>query len=169
MKALLYLIFPAVLLVGYGKSWDQQYEEWIKDPVPYGGLKVLQKIKKAKDSGATVLIFFRNNISDITPLAGLTNLTTLWLTHNNISDLTPLAGLTNLTTLWLAGNNTSDLTPLAGLTNLTELRLVRINITDLTPLAGLTNLTELYLDGNPISASQKAMLEVALSNTTIYW
>ena len=56
MKALLYLIFPAVLLVGYGKSWDQQFEEWVKNPEPYGGLEVLEKIKKAKDSPASHLI-----------------------------------------------------------------------------------------------------------------
>jgi len=30
-------------------------------------------------------------------------------------------------------------------------------------------LAHLWLDNNPINASQKAMLEVALSNTTIYW
>ena len=99
MKALLYLIFPAVLLAGYGKSWDQQYEEWIKNPEPYGGLKVLEKIKKVKDSGAQEIILKYSNISDISPLAGLTNLKMLRL--NNISDLSPLAGLTNLKQLWL--------------------------------------------------------------------
>ena len=113
MKALLYLIFPAVLLVGYGKSWDQQFEEWVKNPEPYGGLEVLEKIKKAKDSPAAHLILdSRSNnmkkISDLTPLAGLTNLTDLYLIKNNISDITHLAGLMNLERLWLYDNNISD-------------------------------------------------------------
>ena len=42
-----------------------------------------------------------NLISDLSPLAGLTNLTELSLYYNNISDLSPLAGLTNLTSLEL--------------------------------------------------------------------
>jgi len=164
MKAFTLLIFLAVLLVGYGKSWDQQYEEWVQNPEPYGGLKVLEKIKKIKKEPVNSrelpawlkirmprLHLPDNNISDITPLAGLTNLRTLHLHDNNISDLTPLAGLTNLQELVLNKNNISDLTPLAGLTNLKELWLHDNNVTDLTPLAGLTNLTMLGLDVNNIS------------------
>ena len=129
------------------KTWDEQYAEWIKDPEPYGGLAVLQQIKDAKESGATVLELWANNISEIFPLEGLTNLTELSLSHNNISDLSPLAGLTNLTRIELNDNK----------------------ISDLSPLAGLTNLTRLILVDNPITASQKAMLETALPSTTIYW
>ena len=177
-------------------TWDEQYEEWIQNPEPYGGLSVLQQIKEAKDIGLTDLELPGNNISDITPLAGLTNLTGLVLFGHNISDLTPLAGLTNLTSLRLTMNNISDLTPLAGLTNLiwlhldannisditplaglTNLRVLDLNsiiggnpkISDITPLVGLTNLTELYLNDNNISDSQKALLEQALPNTDIFW
>jgi len=191
MKALLYLIFPAVLLAGYGKSWDQQYEEWIKNPEPYGGLKVLEKIKKVKDSGAKEIILKYSNISDISPLAGLTNLKELNLWANKISDLTPLAGFTNLRNLELVDNKISDLTPLVGLTNLKILHLSKNNISDLTPLAGLinlevlssrnnnisdlsplaglTNLKQLWLGSTPITASQKAMLKASLPNTDISW
>ena len=90
------------------KTWDEKYEEWIQNPEPYGGVSVLQQIKQAKDSGATQLWRLNNNnISDLTPLAGLTNLTTLHLGENNISDLTPLAGLTNLT--FIFGRTTSPM------------------------------------------------------------
>ena len=66
------------------------------------GVSVLQKIKEAKDSGATKLSLKNLRvISDLTPLAGLMNLTELVLYDNNISDITPLAGLTNLINLWL--------------------------------------------------------------------
>ncbi len=170
MKALLSLIFPTILLVGYGKSWDEQYEVWILDPVPYGGLSVLQQIKDAKDSGATHLWLTNKNITDLSPLAGLTNLDELWLDHNKLSDLSPLAGLTNLKNLILMYNkNIADLSPLTGLTNLKALMLSGNNISDPTPLTGLTNLKDLMLSGINISDSQKAMLKEALPNTEIIW
>ncbi len=86
-------------------------------------------------------------LSDLTPLAGLTNLRELDLSFcTRLSDLTPLAGLTNLTKLiFFNCSRLSDLTPLAGLTNLTELKLTSGYLSDLTPLAGLTNLRELDL------------------------
>ena len=92
-----------------------------------------------------------NSISDISPLAGLTNLERLDLEKNSISDISVLAGLTNLTWLNLAYNPISDISPLAGLTNLTELTLSNNSISDISPLAGLTNLTWLNLTYNPIS------------------
>ncbi len=92
-----------------------------------------------------------NNISDISPLAGLTKLRWLWLYGNSISDFSPLTRLTDLTGLGLSDNNISDISPLAGLTNLTGLNLSDNNISDISPVAGLTNLTELDLWGNNIS------------------
>ncbi len=89
-------------------------------------------------------------IQSLGGIEALSNLTFLALPGNSISDLTPLAGLTQLTDLQL-GNSISDLTPLAGLTQLTKLQLTSNSISDLTPLAGLTQLTFLKLDGNSIS------------------
>jgi len=85
-------------------TWDELYEGWVQNPEPYGGLGVLRQIKEAKESGATELHLGHNNISDVTPLAELTNLKILWLYDNNISDIAPLAGLTNLTGLALDNN-----------------------------------------------------------------
>jgi internalin A len=53
----------------------------------------------------------------------LTNLTKLWLNGcgnygNEITDISPLAGLTNLTEINLGYNGITDISPLAGLTNL---------------------------------------------------
>ena len=87
-------------------------------------------------------------VSDLSPLAGLTQLTELLLTlGSQVSDLSPLAGLTQLTELLLTGDlQVSDLSPLAGLTQLTELLLtLGSQVSDLSPLAGLTQLTELLL------------------------
>ncbi|MEC8777910.1 MAG: leucine-rich repeat domain-containing protein, partial [Verrucomicrobiota bacterium] len=83
-----------------------------KNPEPYGGSAMLQRIKEARESNASELDlggFF--NISDLTPLAGagLTNLKILYLEYNNVSDLTPLAEITSLTAIDFYGNNISDL------------------------------------------------------------
>ena len=90
------------------------------------------------------------NISDLSPLRGLSNLTELQLDRNKISDLSPLRGLTNLRYLHLSVNMISDLSPLRGL-NLEELYLMNNKIADLSPLMNMTNLRWLYLGGNKIT------------------
>jgi Leucine-rich repeat (LRR) protein len=68
-----------------------------------------------------VVIF--NQITDVSPLARLTNLKLLVLTSNKITDVTALGGLTQLRTLNLAGNQIKDVSPLAGLEQLKHLDL----------------------------------------------
>jgi internalin A len=51
-----------------------------------------------------MLSLSKNQISDIKPLASLTNLTWLWLDNNQISDIKPLESLTKLTDLYLINN-----------------------------------------------------------------
>ena len=99
----------------------------------------------------TLLSLANNSISDISAVTGLTNLTLLSLANNSISDISAVTGLTNLTGLRLGGNSVSDLSPLAGLTNLTGLLLDNNSISDISAVTGLTNLTELFLDNNSIS------------------
>ena len=53
-----------------------------------------------------------NEISDVTPLAGLTSLLMLDLGHNAVVDVSPLAGLTGLTALYIDPD--VDLTPWPG-------------------------------------------------------
>ena len=97
-----------------------------------------------------------NSISDISALAGLTNLTWLDIDRNAISDISALAGLTNLTRLDLAINSIVDISALESLVNLEGLSLADNSIVDISALeslinAGLTKLTLLYLNGNAIS------------------
>ncbi len=92
-----------------------------------------------------------NSISDISPVAGSTNLKYLYLDRNSISDISPLAQLTNLEELNLLGNSISDISPVAGLNQLTILSFAGNSISDISPLTGLNNLTDLYLNGNSIS------------------
>ena len=91
-----------------------------------------------------------NSVSDLSPLAGLTNLERLGLWQNSVEDLSPLAGLTKLTELYLGINSVKDLSPLAELTNLESLFLDSNGILNLSPLAGLIKLTRLSLSGNSI-------------------
>lgn len=87
----------------------------------------------------------RQQITDLSPLEGLP-ITTLVLCDNSIEDLSPLSSLTSLNTLWLGGNTSSDLTPLAGLTRLRDLNLDGVDDSgQLTPLDSLTPLTDLPL------------------------
>ncbi len=83
------------------------------------------------------LILEENEISDISPLSGLTTLAFLDLSHNRISDVRPLAGLTGLGGLKLANNQIVDISPLAGLVNLNLLNIANNRITDFSPLARL--------------------------------
>lgn len=116
-----------------------------------GGVSSLEGLQYLNDPELNTMEFFQNSITDLTPLAGFTNLEGLQLNYNNISDLTPLAGLINLSWLILDHNQISDLTPLSGLTNLGSVDLSYNQISDLTPLAGLTSLRYLELSNNQIS------------------
>ena len=111
-------------------------------------------------------ILFNSPINDITPLAEFTNLSVLQLPHNQISDVSPLTGLTKLTDLSLDGNQISDITPLGKLTQLEDLRLSNNQISDVSPLAELQNLTELYLEGNLIK-NRKPLFELLRKNPDV--
>ena len=120
----------------------------------------------------TALYLDINQITYISPLAGLTNLTYLDLSHNQITDISPLAGLTSLTALSLGSNSITDISPLVGLTSLRYLNLGFNSITDISPLAGLTSLTSLQLWNNTITeisplAGLISLTSLILSNNTI--
>ena len=114
-----------------------------------------------------------NELSFISALSGLTNLTWLNLGENNIDNLSALSELSSLTYLGLDGNIINDISPLIGLVNLRTLNLDRNNvevisivepmaqmewlsfqsnnIIDISPVARLTNLYYLRFSSNNIS------------------
>jgi len=105
-------------------------------------------------SNLEVLVMNNNEIGDLSPLAGLSNLRHLDFHDNHrISNLSPLTGLSALNTLILRGNQISDLWPLSGLNSLENLELSYNDISDISPLCGLTNLSSLDLRGNPLSVT----------------
>ena len=92
-----------------------------------------------------------NQISDLSPIAGLIGLHVLRFSRNPISDMSPVRGLTDLTRLEMHGTPISDLSPITGLINLEKLAFPLCNISDLSPLAGLINLKNIDAWRNPIS------------------
>ena len=173
MKKLLAAMFVALLMVGCGEDaqnkavqneapFVEKWAEWEANPKPYGGLKVLAKIKWAKESGNWKLNLIDNEITDLSPLKELTNLSELCVYGSEITDLSPLKGLTNLKNLDLRWNQISDLSPLKGLTNLRVLSLTGNQISDLSPLKGLTKLEHLWIAGNPITEDHNEMLRKSL-------
>ena len=97
-----------------------------------------------------------NAISDLSPLANLTNLETLGLNHTAVSDVSPLAHLTNLKVLGLWNTGVSDVSALAHLTNLKTLWFGDTGVSDVSPLAHLTNLKVLGLWNTGVDVSALA-------------
>jgi Leucine-rich repeat (LRR) protein len=82
------------------------------------GIESLEGLEMA--ANLTLLNLQGNNVSDLSPLAGLTNIRTLVVANssnypgkeNQVEDLSPLVGLSQLTGLYLRGNLVTDLSPL---------------------------------------------------------
>ena len=100
----------------------------------------------AKLPALETLYLANNQITDLRPLAGLVNLQTLVIRNNQVKDLGPLAGMRQLKKLLADGNPIMDLTPVAMCAALDELDVRGGNVTDLSPLAGLENLQCLRLN-----------------------
>ena len=92
-----------------------------------------------------------NQITDLSPLAGLIELRKLWLSKNPISDISPVRGLTNLTDLGLYDTMISDISPVRDLTNLTRLHFHSTEVTDLSPISGLINLKSIAFSNHNLS------------------
>ena len=93
-----------------------------------------------------------------------------YLSGCQISDLSPLAKLKNLSSLSLNDNKFSDLAGLSKMKKLERLNLDRNpNISDLSPLAKLKNLSSLSLSSSDnITKSQIAELKKALPKCGVY-
>ena len=95
-------------------------------------------------------------VSDISSLSALTQLTSLELHHTAVSDVSALANLTQLKTLNLSSTAVSDISALANLTQLETLDLGGTAVSDVSPLLGLNlpgtlNSIGLHLIGSPLS------------------
>jgi cysteine-rich repeat protein len=93
-----------------------------------------------------------NNINDISDLSGITSMESLILNNNDIDDISDLSLLTNITWLRLNNNNITDISALSGMTMMGgELNLSYNTITDISALSGMTGLQYAFLNNNTIS------------------
>lgn len=143
---------------GIADSWDSfdhgdfarrilaQASEWSFSGLPTHPQWVQHIVHVAK------LSFSMHAGDDLSPLTGLTQLTSLSLSlrSDTAVDLSSLAGLTQLTSLSLSlrSDTVVDLSPLAGLKQLTSLSLDILGdaTVDLSPLVGLPQLNSLSLE-----------------------
>ncbi|HML67819.1 MAG TPA: leucine-rich repeat domain-containing protein [Clostridia bacterium] len=140
-----------------GLGYAVQNEQDPTAPVDISPLAGLSKLTSLQMGGVVV--------DDLSAVSGMQNLISLTVFNGDQAlDLTPLAGLTHLQALTLRNNKITDVSPLVALKSLTYLDLEGNDISDVSPLAGLTGLNRLFLSGNPVSdyeplASVRANLE----------
>ncbi|MFC1736538.1 leucine-rich repeat domain-containing protein [Candidatus Hydrogenedentota bacterium] len=92
-----------------------------------------------------------NNLTDITPMAGLTNLQFTDVASNQITDVSPLSGLPSLKGLNFGANNVEDISGLTDLPSLLEFVAFENDISDITALARFTTLQEINLTDNQVA------------------
>lgn len=91
-------------------------------------------------------------LTDLSGLADLPNLSLLVVMYHKITDIEPLRGKTTLRALFLNANYITSLEPLASIPNLRELYFPDNEIASLEPLAGLTQLEVLYCCRNKLTS-----------------
>ena len=92
-----------------------------------------------------------NNISNISQISKMTNLTRLDLDSNKITSIKGVENLKNLITLYLRDNPIEDISSLKGLENLEALHLRNTKVKDITALKELKKLHRLYVDENELN------------------
>ena len=126
----------------YGYRLESTLDSVSRYSAPAGDVSDLSLL--AHMPNLTELYLCRQAITDISPLARL-ELEVLALSDNQITDLSPLAGMDSLEELWLGGNPVADASPLADLGRLRLLNLSAGHGAD-TGLDSLSFLAELPLD-----------------------
>lgn len=106
-----------------------------------------------------------NKVAVITPLAGMLQMDRLDLGRTQVRDLTPIKRMTKLTELMLDDTPVDDLSPIAGLSNLERLSIKRTRVANLAVLKGLHKLKFLYVGGSPaadnVAGLQRSGLKIS--------
>lgn len=164
-----------------GERYSTDLTELDLHIVPYWELENGDIEPLNKMVNLTSLNWWCSEITDLTPLKGLTNLKKLCLKGviegyddsdvldvlGSINDISALSGLSALEILELDGNCISDVSPLKSLNHLVRLDLSYNQISDISPLKRLTALKYLNLEGNPVSNADIEDLKDALPDCEI--
>ena len=111
------------------------------------------------------MLIDRNQVSDISALADLSNLRVLSLTDNQVADIVPLVDNTSLVELFLDRNQLSNISALGHLPKLKFLSLTDNQITDISPLVDNPNIDrwdDVDLTGNPLDSASRNTRVIAL-------
>ena len=187
-------------LVLSNEWWEDEKKQWQKSrqngasnrfsflPSGFNELKKLKKLVVAGDnslpwaitdlqpianlSNLELLDCSYNQITDLTPLNKLLNLTVIDCSYNKLNDLSFAEGLVNLTQIYCSSNKIVDLSHLEGLVNLKKLYFGDNEVTDLSPLENLSNLTELNCTSNILTTllpieSLNSLIELDCSNNLL--
>ncbi|MDY6836184.1 MAG: leucine-rich repeat domain-containing protein, partial [Chloroflexota bacterium] len=132
--------------------------------------KPSDRLSSADVVGLTSLDASGRNVKDISGLEHCIGLLTLDLRDNEyISDISPLAGLTNLTHIYLDGNAVVDISPLAKLSGLEFLSLENNRIQIIDALSYLGNLNTLNISHNEIANILPLVTNNGLSHGDEIW
>ncbi len=134
-------------------------------------VQILLAVAGTKDcpTAATILgqqvslVLSDRQIKDLTPLATLPHLETLYLESNQIETLLPLAALKNLEALYLRKNQIQSLAGISTLKNLVTLSLDENPLTDLDGISDLPNLKILYANSLDLRGDLSASFPPQLS------
>lgn len=100
-----------------------------------------------------------NNITDISPLKGLTNLEYLALGDNPVKDISVVKNFKKLAYLDIHGTEVTDLSPLSGLTELAELNIASTSPKSFAPLLKLKKLQHVNIYNTDISEEDVAKIK----------
>ena len=123
-------------------------------------------------SGLSALNLDYADVSDLSPLKGMSSLDTLYMNGTMVDDLTPLKDLCALKSLMMNQTKVSDLTPLAGLNALQNLWMDETDVEDLSSLSGLQNLQLLTMKNTKVHdlaplSKLRSLQVLALKNTQV--
>jgi Leucine-rich repeat (LRR) protein/predicted DNA-binding WGR domain protein len=134
----------------------------LKTLEPLGMLKDLEKINISQQI----------EISDISPLGGLTGLSSVSIKNMEVSDISPLEQLTHLLQLELNDMPVKDLSPLKNLLKLKDLNISKTSVSDLSPLKDLSKLEKIDFSDTKVESLEtltghKKLRSINCSNTPV--
>ena len=97
-----------------------------------------------------LLSLYNNQISDVSSLAGLTDVFLLDINNNRVTDISSLSRLTALDQFYLERNQVGDISVVSNFLALTVLRFNDNQVADISSLRSLGGLREVTMSGNQV-------------------
>lgn len=135
---------------------ERLYDELLSDSRKEGEkINSLQGIEKLVNLRSISISLWDNNITDVTPLGALKNLTGINIRYTRVTDIEGLRNLTKMESLWLP-DTVTDLSPIEGMTELRYLIASDANISTLPDMTKHTKLAghDTYLQGNNLTKKE---------------